>query len=118
VLRGIYVLFVGCVLAALAHAAVSWLLPHAATGATLPSDADQALADLAAAIVYMAIGLSLHSRFEELADGFVAGGMFAAVTAVVISFGTDTSGFSFAVLAIALVAAILLGYFRFFRHRA
>jgi hypothetical protein len=66
----------------------------------------------------MAIGLVVHPRFEELADGFVAGGMFTAVTAVVVSFANATPGLSFSILGVSLVIAILLGYFKFFRHRS
>jgi hypothetical protein len=114
VLRGIYVLFVGCVLAALANSAAYWSLPHEMSGG---SETDQALAYLLLAIVYMVVGLVVHSRFEELADGFVAGGMFTAVMAVAAGFGSASEGLTFGVLITALVAAILLGYFKFFRHR-
>jgi hypothetical protein len=70
---------------------------------------------LAAAVIFVAIGLLLEHRINVLADGALLGGIFTLLYSLGRGFAAQDSKYSFIVISIGLVIVLGLGYLRFIR---
>lgn len=72
---------------------------------------------LIAAVIILAIALSLGSRLGAIADGVLLGGVFTLLYGIGVGMATEGSKYRFLVAAVGLAATITLGYLKFARTR-
>jgi hypothetical protein len=79
---------------------------------------DRAVSTIAVSmsIFILAIGLLLANMLGILSDGILLGGMFTLAYGIVRGFGSEDPKFRFAITAVGLFVAIILGYMRFVRR--
>lgn len=70
---------------------------------------------LAAAILFLVIGLVFAKPLDLLADGFLLGGVFTLLYAVANGFMTDDYKYQFIIVTVGLIIALVLGYIKFVR---
>lgn len=80
-----------------------------------PYNRNVSIIALAAAIIFVAVGLLLGHRIDVLADGVVLGGVFTLIYSLGRGFAAEDSRYSFVAVTISLLIALLLGYLRFIR---
>lgn len=70
---------------------------------------------LLAALVILAASLMFAHRLAVLADGLLLGGILTLLYSIIRSFMSGDDRVRFASVAIALIVAVILGYFKFLR---
>jgi hypothetical protein len=70
---------------------------------------------LAAAVVLLVLGLTLHTRIDVLADGLLLGGTFTLVYSIGRSFAGANPKYSFAVTTVGLLVTMIVGYMKFIK---
>lgn len=70
---------------------------------------------LIAAIIFVSVSLLFESKIKVIADGILLGGIFTLIYSIGRSFESSDSKYTFLVVSIGLVIALLLGYLRFIR---
>jgi len=70
---------------------------------------------LVAAIIFVSVSLLYESRIKVIADGILMGGLFTLVYSIGRSFESSDNKYTFLVVSVGLVIALLLGYLRFIR---
>jgi hypothetical protein len=78
-----------------------------------PYNRNVSIMTLAAAVVFVAIGLLLEQKINILADGIMLGGVFTLLYSMGRGFASQNSKYSFVVVSIGVAIAIALGYLRF-----
>jgi hypothetical protein len=71
-----------------------------------------------AAIVMMAVSLTVLRGMALFSDGFLLGGVLTFAYSVVRGFSAEDNVFRFIIVSIGLVVALALGYIRFVRQAA
>lgn len=72
-----------------------------------------AMIALAAAVIFMVLGLALESRASVIADGVLLGGVFTLLYSIGRSFAGDDPKYSFVVVSAGLITTMLVGYRKF-----
>ena len=78
-----------------------------------PYNRNVSIVALIAAVIFMAISLVLESRIPVIADGIMLGGVFTLLYSLGRSLASQDSKYTFAVVTIGLLTALILGYKRF-----
>lgn len=65
------------------------------------------------AVLFLIIGLVFATRLDIIADGLVLGGIFTLIYGIIRGMISDENAYRFAVTAISLVIAMVLGYIKF-----
>jgi hypothetical protein len=73
------------------------------------------LLTLVAAVLLLAIGLTIFRATALMADGLTLGAVFTLSYSIVRGFGTDDNSFRFLVVTAGLAVALVLGYVKFVR---
>ncbi|HEX7259327.1 MAG TPA: hypothetical protein VF272_00140 [Candidatus Saccharimonadia bacterium] len=71
------------------------------------------LITLTAAVLLLAIGLTLFRATVLMADGLTLGAVFTLIYSIIRGFGTDDTQFRFLMVLCGLAVALLLGYIKF-----
>ncbi len=70
---------------------------------------------LAAAVVLMVLGLTLHTKIDALADGLLLGGTFTLLYSIGRSFASEDPKYSFVVVTTGLIVTMIVGYLKFIK---
>ncbi len=71
---------------------------------------------LGAAIVFLAVSLSLFQRLKEISDGILLGGVFTLLYSIGRGFASADTKYSFILVTIGLIVGFVLGYLKFIKH--
>jgi len=80
-----------------------------------PYNRNVSIIALAAAVVFLAVGLIFERRIPVIADGIMLGGVFTLLYSLGRSFASEDTNYTFVVVTIGLAVALYLGYHRFIR---
>jgi len=73
------------------------------------------IVSLIAAILILAISLTLFKKILIIADGLLLGGVLTLIYSIIRGFGSDDNIFRFIVVSIGLVVSFFLGYIKFIK---
>lgn len=82
-----------------------------------PYNRNASIIILAAAMIFLAIGVIYAERFEVIADGFLLGGIFTLLYGIGRGLMTDSDAFRLIILTVSLIMAIGLGYWKFVKPK-
>lgn len=80
-------------------------------------DRNVAVIMLAAAVALIVLGLTLHAKISVIADGLLAGGLFALLYSIARGAASGEPIYGFMVTAAGLIAAMLVGYVKFVKPK-
>lgn len=80
-----------------------------------PYSRNVSIVALSAAVILLAVGMLFGKRIQFIADGVTLGGLFTLLYSLMRSFASQDSKNIFAVVAVALVVVLYLGYRRFIK---
>lgn len=64
-------------------------------------------------VILVAVSFALYSKFNKvIADGVMLGGVFTLVYSMIRGFASTNTKYSFVVVTVALIVAVILGYTR------
>ncbi|QLQ14935.1 MAG: hypothetical protein HZY73_03475 [Micropruina sp.] len=126
ILQVVFSIFLGLVVTGFVGIAVNTFLPEPAFTEDMPYNGDPwqswrlatALTLLVAATLIMVAALLLGDRVPVLANGVLLGGVFTMTYAVGVSIWAGNQWPRLAIIAVALVVTIAVGYWRFNRGRS
>lgn len=70
---------------------------------------------LGAAVVLVALGLTLHAKTDVIADGMLLGGVFTLLYSIGRSFAGQDPKYSFMVVSFGLIITVIVGYLKFLK---
>ena len=70
---------------------------------------------LAAAVVLVVLGLTLHAKTDVIADGILLGGVFTLLYSIGRSFAGQDPKYSFTVVSMGLIITVIVGYLKFLK---
>jgi len=76
-------------------------------------DRNTAVIAVAVSLGLLLVSLTALTKIEIMADGVLLGGIFSLLYGIVRSFGSGDQKFIFVATLIGLIAALVLGYFKF-----
>ena len=70
---------------------------------------------LAAAVILVVLGLTLHAKTDVIADGILLGGVFTLLYSIGRSFAGQDPKYSFTVVSMGLIVTFVVGYLKFIK---
>lgn len=68
------------------------------------------------AVIILIVSLTLLNHIQILSDGLLLGGIMTLLYAMIRSFMGENNVYSFAVVTVGLLVALVLGYIKFMKH--
>jgi hypothetical protein len=114
--QGVYSALIGGLMASFwAMVVFTWLVDPAGGANAIRVPIEAPLVGLAAAAIYMIIGMALTTRMPWLSGGFLFGSGFTVLWSSVLSISVQQRWMSAAALGAAIALGIGLGWWRFGR---
>jgi len=82
-----------------------------------PYNRNVSIISLAAAIIILALSLTLLAKIKMIADGILLGGVFATIYSIMRGLMSENSQYRFLVVTVGLIIALMLGYLKFIRPK-
>ena len=81
-----------------------------------PYNRNVSIIALAAAVVFVAIGLLIGRGYDVLSNGALLGGVFTLIYSLGRAIAANNSAYGFVAVSIGLAVVLFLGYLRFIRQ--
>lgn len=70
------------------------------------------------AVAFLVVSLALHAKADVVSDGLLLGGLLSLIYSVFRGFNADDERYTFALVVVGIIIALVLGYFKFIKPQA